>query len=289
MIISEAKVIIEGIDIIESFELKKYIFEDYVEKVFIKKLDNKSIAATFNIKSEDKNKNFLIANEFKEFLIKLFSLFGVCTRIKGELEINTSNDFLAATVEVRPPMRIVGGNEINLKSHIMKDNMENKQANEQFFNLIESNKNINMLHRFRALFSVFDSLAPKKNGGIHINYELLASRFESIIKQIYVEEYLERLLDIINEFIIADLKDTRSNPPKCFSKNIEEEREKLHNGTCINSIIAFNLLKCIQVTRNKINHGDFNNVSYKVVAASYELLLPLTQELMKDQYNCTEN
>lgn len=276
---SKVEIVIVGINIEKSFELKKYIYKDYVDKIKINKLEGRSIQAVINITSEDKLKNKFIADEFKDFLMKLFSLFGVCTRIKS-FDIKPKYDDICAIAEIRPPMLSVDENEINKMADKIKDNLDNINVDHQFLNLIESNKKINMIHRFRALFSTFDSLAPKDNN--HINYNQLKSRYVSIIEQLYVNQFELRLIKFIEEFIKADLVNERCNNPKNYSNNLKESIQNLDDNTDIKEEIAFNILKCIQMTRNKIIHGEFDNISYKLVSTSYELLLPLTKELLKD-------
>ncbi|MDQ4679135.1 hypothetical protein, partial [Stenotrophomonas maltophilia group sp. RNC7] len=70
-----------------------------------------------------------------------------------------------------------------------------------------------------------------------------------------------------------------------YSRELKRAFSERDKNSIINEDIAFNLLKCIQGVRNRINHGNFKEITPKAVLGSYELLLPLTQELMKEYLN----
>lgn len=270
------KTVISGIKISTDFNLTDTPHSNYISDVICKVGDEGTVNVTGIISGEDKNENYLIAEDLKEYFLRLFSLFGVSCRIK-KFEIDTTTDFLKGQIEVSPPKPTVDGNMINAQAAKVVSQYFDPQRTALYHNLIESNNSIDMLHRFRSLFSIFDSLSPK-NASDHIDYQALKRDFSIEITNRYQGIYLSRYIDIANEFCNANLEDTRAN--KNYSSLLKDSKDRLGNTIFINEEVAFNLLKCIQIMRNKVNHGDFSGLNRKIISGGYELLLPMVQKML---------
>lgn len=276
-IVSDFKISIDGVYITEGFEIHDYIHEQYIKQLICNKDADESITISGEIESDDKNKNYLIYINLQDFLLRLFSLFGVNVKIERSY-IKPESDYIAGEGKIKPPIIRVASKEILGEVQAVRDSFNIDKRNDEFYSLIESNKNIDMIHRFRSLFSAFDKRAPKNASG-HIEYHYLEDRYVDIIDIRYNDFTFTRYKQIIDELIKSELKDDRAN--KDYSQRLEEGFKLLKQGTIINKDVAYNLLKCIQIVRNKLNHGSFENLSIGAISGSYELLLPLTQELMK--------
>lgn len=275
---SMVEVIIEGISISENFKIDKVVHRKYIRNIECIRYDNEKIKVTAEIESNNKNKNYLIYLDLKEYLLRIFVLFGVNVRIdESKTTISTDNDYIKTEHVICPPIISVDSNEILSYSGSIKDTLHSRERNGEFYNLIESNQNVGMVHRFRSLFATFDNIAPKN--GNSINYHDIKQRYIDIIN-LYYKISPARYYSIILELIRLGLTDINTN--KNYSNELDQSLKKLQSGTIINKDVAFNILKCIQIVRNKINHGDFEELTPKAVSGSYELLLPLTQDLMKE-------
>lgn len=271
------KIIISGIKLESNFQLADTIHNRYVSNVNCTAGEDNSVVITGTICSEDKNKNFLIAEDLKEFFLRLFSLFGVNCRVK-KCELDTATDFLIGQIEISPPTPLVNATKINNQVGNVISQFYDPQRSAQFFNLIESNNSIDILHRFRSLFSVFDSLSPKTRRG-SINYHALKEDYVGVITDRYNGIYVTRFKEIINEFCNANLIDSRTKIN--YSLLLKSLIQSTDNSSLLNKDVAYNLLRCIQVIRNKVNHGDFTGLNRKIISGAYELLLPLVQKLLQ--------
>lgn len=278
LIHTKFEMILSGAKISEDFSVSHVIHANYVSDVKCVPADGSVVHITGIISSEDKNTNYLIAEEVKEYFHRLFSLFGVSCRVE-KFKIDTTTDFLEAQIEVRPPVPLIDGNAINNQASKLINQYSDSQKTGIFHNFIESNNSIDILHRFRSLFSVFDSLSPKTSQG-YIDYDALKSIYVNEIIDRYQGAYIPRYLEILNEMCNANLIDNRAN--KDYSALLKFEKQGLSKTVIINDSVAYNLMKCIQIIRNKVNHGDFTGLSRKIVAGGYELLLPLTQKLLRE-------
>lgn len=276
-VVSNYKITISGINLKNDFQISKSICEEYVSDIICTKLENNAVEIKCKITSKDKNTNYLVSEKVHEFMLNLFSMFGTCVRVR-EANLDTSSDFLPCEAELCPPLSEVEGNEINAQLENVIKSFSNPQMNGVFHNLVESNQQIGMIHRFRALFSVFDTISPK-NSYKTIDYKEISETFRDEITKKYGKFTLARYLDIINEFQNAKLKDDRTNIN--YSKRLELEMKKLKHGEFINKDVAFNIMKCIQILRNKLNHGNFINITPKLISGGYELLLVITQKLIR--------
>lgn len=272
------KIVISGINLSSDFTMKDAPHGNRVSDVTCKVGEGRTVVITGTISGEDKNENYLIAEDLKEYYLRLISLFGVSCRIK-EFEIDTPTDFLTGQIEVSPPKPIVDGSKINAQAAKLASHYFDPQKSAMYHNLIESNNSIDMLHRFRSLFSVFDNLSPK-NTSDHIDYNALKTDYAAEIEDRYQGASSIRYLDFVNEFCNANLEDVRAN--KNYSTLLKDSKQRLGNTRLINEEVAFNILKCIQVIRNKVNHGDFSGLNRKIVSGAYELLLPMVQKMLCD-------
>ncbi|RIX60049.1 hypothetical protein D3P08_00185 [Paenibacillus nanensis] len=273
---SHFKIVISGINLSSDFIMNDTPHGNHVCDVNCKVGERGTVVITGIINGEDKNENFLIAEDLKEYFIKLFSLFGVSCRIK-EFEIDTTTDFLTGHIEVSPPKPVVDGSKINAQTGKVASQYLDPQKSALYHNLVESNNSIDMLHRFRSLFSVFDSLSPKNAQG-HIDYHALKTGYATEIAVRYQGAFIGRYIDIVDEFCNANLEDVRAN--KNYSSLLKNSKQRLGNSSLIDEEVAFNLLKCIQIIRNKVNHGDFSGLNRKIVSGAYELLLPMVQKML---------
>lgn len=270
------KVVISGVKLSSDFNLTDTIHSNYVSDVICKVGDGGTIEVTGTINGEDKNENYLIAEDLKEYFLRLFSLFGVSCRVT-KFEVDTTTDYLTGQIEISPPKPTVDGGAINAQAAKVVSQYSDPQKSALYHNLIESNNSIDMLHRFRSLFSIFDSLSPK-NASDHINYHALKTDFATEITNRYQVMNLSRYIDIVSGFCDANLEDARAN--KNYSSLLKDSKQRLGNTGLINEEIAFNLLKCIQIMRNKVNHGDFSGLNRKIISGGYELLLPMVQKML---------
>ena len=181
--------------------------------------------------------------------------------------------------KIKPPVIKVKGETILKQARDVKDSLYTNKRNDEFYNLIESNRDIDMIHRFRSLFSTFDKKAPKNNNR-SIKYKPLIKKFMEIIERRYSDSNFVRYQETIDELIKSDIKDIKAD--KDYSKRLDKSFSLMERGVIIDDDVAFNILKCIQNLRNKINHGTFGKITPKAIMGSYEFLLPLTQELMRD-------
>jgi len=202
----------------------------------------------------------------------------VSCRIK-KFEIDTATDYLTAQIEISPPKATVDGSKINAQTANVASQYFDPHKSALYHNLVESNNSIDMLHRFRSLFSAFDSLSPKNIQG-HIDYHALKAGYAAEIAVRYQGIFISRYIDIVNEFCNANLEDVRAN--KNYSTLLKNSKQRLGNTSLIDEEVAFYLLKCIQVIRNKVNHGDFSGLNRKIISGSYELLLPIVQKMFCD-------
>lgn len=280
--ISNIEVIIEGIIINESFSMDKYVHQEYISNVNCTIYGERKVKISGKIESEDKNKNYLIFLDFKEFLLRLFVLFGVNVKIDEiKTKIDTDVDFKRLTHVLSSPNLPVDGKDILEYEELVKDSLYTNNRNGEFYNLIESNQEVDMLHRFRALFATFDKIAPKQSSSDDsINYNEVKGMYVDIIKHLYTNHMFIRYHEFVKELISLNLIDKRAN--KNYSEKLEDSFKALNKGIIIDEEVSFNLLKCIQVLRNKVNHGDLNGITPKAILGSYELILPLTKELMRN-------
>lgn len=276
-VVSNVTILISGINLKDNFQITKSVYQKYISDINCTKLENNVVDIKCKITSEDKNINYLVANTFKEFALNLFSMFGVNIKL-DDFKIDTDNDFLPCSVIIRPPLNEITGDEINSQADNVINSFSNSQMQGAFHNLIEANKEIDMIHRFRALFSVFDYLSPK-DANNSIKYRKLGKVFEEEIKKRYYGACLARYIEITNELMNANLIDVRAN--KNYSKQLQNEMRMLNKGEHINESVSFSIMKCIQITRNKLNHGDFVGITPKIISGAYELLLVITQRLIK--------
>lgn len=278
-VISKIEIIMDGVYITENFKFENHVHEEYIKNLNCDKYTEEKIKISGDIYSENSNKNYLISLDLKEFLLRLFSLFGVNTRIES-FYLDTDNDYKLLNHKIKPPIIKTDSSTILKQAEKVNRSLYVNERDDEFYNLIESNKDIDMIHRFRSLFSTFDKVAPKKRSSYHINYHALKKRYVDIIKSRYKSFEITRYQEITNELIKSNLID--NNTLENYSELLKEELSKLKKDI-INDKVAFNLLKCIQIIRNKLNHGNFLGVTPKAIMGSYELLLPLTQDLMKDR------
>lgn len=273
---SNFKIVISGVNLSSDFIMNDTPHDNQVSNVVCKVGEGGTVVITGAISSEDKNENFLIAEDLKDYFLRLFSLFGVSCRIK-DFKIDTTTDFLTGQIEIYPPRPAVDGSTINTQAGKVASHYRDSQKMALYHNLIESNNSIDMLHRFRSLFSVFDSLSPKNSQG-HIDYHALKTDYAAEIAVRYQGIFISRFIEIVDELSNANLEDVRAN--KNYSSLLKNSKERLGNTSLIDEEVAFNLLKCIQVIRNKVNHGDFSGLNRKIVSGAYELLLPTVQKML---------
>lgn len=275
---TEFKIIISGVKLESDFEINAYPYANNVSEVTCQVGENNSVIVMGKISTEDKNENYLIAEDLKGYFLVLFSLFGVGCRIK-EFTIDTDTDFLNAQLEISPPKLLVNGDIINSQVAKVTSQYFTPQNAALYHNLIESNNSIDMLHRFRSLFSIFDSLSPKNVQG-HIDYHMLKAEYAFEISTRYKGAFIQRYIDFLDVLCAANLQDIKAN--KNYSSLLKASKQTLNNDNIINEDVAFYLLKCIQIIRNKVNHGDFSNLDRKVISCSYELLLPIVQKMLRN-------
>lgn len=284
MITSYVEVFIDGIHLTQGFKIKEYVHQDYINNIECTKCDKGRIKIIAEIESENKNKNYLIYLDLKEYLLRLFTLFGVNVRI-DELKttIDTDNDYLKMEHIISPPIIPTNPKDVLSYSQEVKYTLHNREKNGEFYNLIESSQDVDMIHRFRSLFATFDKVAPKQASKDSIDYKKLKFKYPDIINLLYNNFYFTRYQEIIKELIKSNLIDQRHINKINYSQGLDQAFSAMESGMIIDESVAFNLLKCIQLIRNKINHGSFEGLTPKAVSGSYELLLPLTQQLMKEK------
>lgn len=234
---------------------------------------------TAKITSNDKNFNYIIAEEFVDFVHDLFCIFGVRVSVQ-EWTISTDSDYLNGEVDVAPPAFVITGSEVNKQVQKIKDNFLDSEMSGFFYNLREAHGRSGSVHRFRSLFSIFDRLSektPKKS----INYHKMKAVYSSEIQKLYTgHEYFVRFINCVDKLENAQLEDDYGND---YSDKLKEAKEKLTSPYFINDQVAEYILRCIQVLRNRLNHGWFKGVTEGVVNAGYELLLPYVQKLINEK------
>lgn len=231
------------------------------------------------IQSETENKNYYVFLELKDFLLRLFVLFGTNVRInipktKIDVKENTNEILIISSI----PNKEVTSTDILKYSKLLKNSGYNNENDGLFYNLVLANEDSDIIHRFRSLFSVFDSIAPKNDR--FIDYQKLKKKYREIIFDLYNFKTgnFVRYNELINEII--EIKDKMENESKNFER-LNDARNRLFSKKIISNEMAFYLLKSIQIIRNHLTHGNFEKISIKSIKSSYELLLPLTKELMK--------
>ncbi|MBU3073856.1 hypothetical protein [Clostridium estertheticum] len=234
---------------------------------------------TAKITSNDKNFNYIIAEEFVDFVHDLFCIFGVRVSVQ-EWTISTDSDYLNGEVDVAPPAFVITGSEVNKQVQKIKDNFLDSEMSVFFYNLREAHGRSGSVHRFRSLFSIFDRLSektPKKS----INYHKMKAVYSSEIQKLYTgHEYFVRFINCVDKLENAQLEDDYGND---YADKLKEAKEKLTSPYFINDQVAEYILRCIQVLRNRLNHGWFKGVTEGVVNAGYELLLPYVQKLINEK------
>lgn len=286
IITSYAEVFIEGVRITKSFKMEEYVHKDYIENVECIRLSEDKIKVTAEIKSNDRNSNYVYYLNLKEYLLRVFILFGINVRIdEVKSNIDTGHDYVLLKQGMSPLLKSTKPEEILSYTQNIKNTMHSLEKDEEFFNLIKSNEDIDIIHRFRSLFAAFDKMAPKNRKGYGVNYHRVKKDFSKLINLLYKGSMFTRYHETIKLFIEAELIDERDKDKKNYSKELEKEFSKMKKGEIINESVAFNILKCINLTRNRIVHGSFQKLKPKTVSGAYEMLLPLTQQMLKDKLN----
>lgn len=270
-----------GVKIEADFDIKETLFDGKLTDIKCTRDGEGSSRAivTAKIISNDKNLNYIIAEGFADYVHDLFCLFGVSVYVQ-EWKISTDSDYLNAKVVAVPPAFIITGAEVNKQVKKIKDNFLDSEMSGFFYNLREAHGQSGSVHRFRSLFSIFDRLS-EKTAKKSINYHKMKAGFNSEMQRLYTgHEYFVRFIKCVEKLENAQLEDDYSND---YSDKLKEAREKLTHPDFINDEVAEYILRCIQVVRNRLNHGSFKGVTEAVVNAGYELLLPYVQKLIKEK------
>lgn len=285
-VISRAEIIIDGVNIENSFKINNPIHQEHITSIECNKHNQDSVRIIVDIESDDKNKNYLIYLDLKEFLLRLFTLFGVNVKIdESKTSIDTTNDYKQVQHILMPPRMSLDAKSIQNYEVVVGNSLYQGDKDGEFYNLIESHRDMDITHRFRSLFATFDKIAPKQKNGHSIDYKALDTKYVDIIKPLYTDFVVVRYYEIIEELIERNIIDELHKDKINYSRELKRAFSERDKNSIINEDIAFNLLKCIQGVRNRINHGNFKEITPKAVLGSYELLLPLTQELMKEYLN----
>lgn len=236
------------------------------------------IFITATILGNNINHNAIIAEKLVDDMYNLFCLFGAGVYVK-DWTISTGKDYLNGKASIFQPAFIISGEEVNKQVAKIISKSANSDMAHFFYNLKESHGEED-IHRFRSLFSIFDRLSEKKlNKATGIDYSKMKQGYKDEIKKLYTGyEYFQRYIDRVTDLENAELKSNSIN----YSKKLKEARNKLQNSDFINDEVAEMILKCIQVVRNRLNHGSFEDVTNEVINAAYELLLPYVQKLIKE-------
>lgn len=270
-----------GVKLEDDFDITDTLFDGKLTDIKCTKDEKHSSMSivTAKITSNDKNLNYIIAEEFVDYVHDLFCLFGVRVSVK-EWNISTDSDYLNCGVDVVPPAFVITGAEVNKQVQKINDNFLDSERSGFFYNLREAHGLSGSVHRFRSLFSIFDMLSEKtyKNS---IHYHKMKSGYNSELQKLYTgHEYFVRFINCVAQLENAQLEDDYGND---YSDKLKEARKNLIHPDFINDEVAEYILRCIQVVRNRLNHGSFKGVTEVVVNALYELLLPYVQKLIKEK------
>lgn len=283
---SIVEVKVTGVRIDKDFTIDEKLYDDTVTDIncFRDKEKDCVVDVYAKITSNDKNRNYIIAEGFKDFILSLFSVFGVRVRI-ANWGITTGNDYLRGEVEVSPPPFLVTGDEIKDQVQKIKDNFFNNDMEGFFYNLKEAHSKAGTVHRFRSLFSILDRLSPKS--GEYIDYNILKVTFSDEMKKLYTgSKFLCRYKMIVDMLENSDLKDNYGHE---YSTYLHNSRERLALDEFIDNNVAYNILKCIQVVRNRLNHGNFESINTGLIEGAHELLLPLVQRLIREKTTLSDS
>ncbi len=270
-----------GVKIEAEFDIKDTLFDGKLTDIKCTRDGEYSSRAivTAKITSNDKNLNYIIAEGFADYVHDLFCLFGVRVYVQ-EWNISTDSDYLNGEVDVTSPAFVITGAEVNKQVQKIKDNFLDSEMSGFFYNLREAHGRSGSVHRFRSLFSIFDRLSEKTSSK-SINYHKMKAGYNSEIQRLYTgHEYFVRFIKCVEKLENAQLKDDYGND---YSDKLKEARKKLTHPDFINDEVAEYILRCIQVVRNRLNHGSFKGVTEAVVNAGYELLLSYVQKLIKEK------
>lgn len=240
---------------------------------------------------ETKDHNYFKALAVMDYCLNLMLMCGKCVSIKGELEIEPKPSFSIGKLVVGIPMQVPESEEVNDLAKKLSKVLSNLKDSEiiefraLFNDFAEAQREIEIPHRFRSIFAVFNNLSDKFGymNGISINYESnLRKHFVLTIKQAYVGAYYGRFRDICGKLINEELVD-HFKPDKNYSDGLKNALANLPSGTLLDDEVAYYAMKCVQQIRNKMNHGNYNFVDYSSINAAYELNLLLTQHLLRER------
>lgn len=279
-------IVIDGVIIKKDLIFSVNILPEYIKEIKCCKHKNSKVLVLAKIESYDSYMNYLIVESLKFYLLRLFSVFGSDISVeKPKTDLQISNPFYE--MHVKRPSEKIDETEIGKFIKSSADLLLLDQDYDSIlFNITQAQDiDLDDISRFRALFSVFDAIAPKYEKGIDYKNKKMRKDFIQIINEHYKSFNFPRYHDMLQTLIKADLKYENSN--KNYSLELKLYFNKLKRIDIKREIIdldlAFNILKCIQIVRNKVNHGNFNNVSQKLVRTSHELLLPLVQKMLRDE------
>lgn len=94
IIISKVEIAIEGVNITEDFQINEAIHEEFISNIECTRYGDDEIKVTAQIKSKNKNTNYLIYQDLKEYLLRLFVVFRVNVQInESKTSIDTDNNY----------------------------------------------------------------------------------------------------------------------------------------------------------------------------------------------------
>lgn len=279
---SKVTVIVSGVKIEKDFKFTRNLFDGRVSDInCIRDEESCCVKVNATITSEDENSNHVIAEEFVDYIHDLFCIFGVRVTIL-KWRITTGCDYLRCKVDFAPQSFVISGEEINKQVKKVEDNFLKDDVSGFFYNLKEAHGSIGAIHRFRSLFSIFDRLSRKKPNN-SIDYNSMKEGYRLEIQKLYDEkEFLSKFNRYVEKLECAELIDNYGNN---YSKRLKEARKNLTCNNYIDDNTAEYILRCIQVIRNRLNHGNFTGISDNIVNIGYELLLPYVQKLIKEKDN----
>ena len=266
------KLIISGINLVSVSDFRPIdtVHNRYVRdvKCSVGEREN-TVVITGTICSEDKNKNFLIAEDLAVFFLRLFSLFGVNCRIE-HFELDKGGDVLWGN----PPVPTIDGKMMKDQICKVKSSFFEPQSSAEF-QTIQASTRVDVPHHFRTLAALFfEELCPRWDDHVLRKYvEALLERYEG--------RYEKRLLELIQVLCDADLTDFRTQLNQ--SSRLQSAMQNVSGPRLIDDNVAHGILACIEVIYLQMRQGNYDRLTRKLVSSAHELLIPLVQKLLRSR------
>lgn len=253
------------------------------------RLGSELYSVTFALDGTDADHNYLRALDVMDHCRNLMLMVGKRVNVEGELEIEPRPSLLAGKLIVGIPIQAPGADEVKELAGKFSSAFSNltdeekKELRALFDDFAEAQRELAMPHKFRSAFSVFNNLVDKFGymNGISINYKSdLQGHFVDMVTERYKGPYYIRFRDLCDKLIAENLAD-HFDPSKDFSQGLQNALSSLAAGVLLDEKVAFYAMKCVQQIRNKVNHGDYRFVNYASINVAYELILMLSQHLLR--------